>query len=76
MTASAQLYKWFEKEFGSPTCHDIRTKYGGGVYYDTNIPWQAELSKQAGVFEKCVEMAGKTAARAAEKIWDEQHKAA
>jgi C_GCAxxG_C_C family probable redox protein len=74
MTAAAQLYKWYEKEFGSPTCHDIRTTFGGGVYYDMLIPWQAELAKKAGVHEKCVELAGKTASKAAEMIWDALNK--
>ena len=75
MTATAQLYKWYEKEFSSPTCKDIRTKFGGGVYYDYQIPWQAELAKQAGVHEKCVDLAGKTAGKAAEMLWDALNKA-
>jgi C_GCAxxG_C_C family probable redox protein len=70
MTLTGQLYKWYEKEFGSPTCREITTKFGGGVYYDMRVPWQAELAKEAGVHEKCVELAGKTAARAAEMLWD------
>jgi len=74
MMATAQLYKWFEKEFGSPTCKDIRTKFGGGVYYDYRIPWQAELAKTACVHEQCVEMVGKAASRAAEMLWDALHK--
>jgi len=74
MTAAAQLYKWFEKEFSSPTCRDIRTKFGGGVYYDYHIPWQAELAKAACVHEQCVEMVGKTTSRAAEMLWDAIHK--
>jgi C_GCAxxG_C_C family probable redox protein len=74
MTATAQLYKWFEKEFGSPTCKDIRTKFGGGVLYDTHIPWQAELAKAAHIHEQCAEMVGKATARAAEMLWDAEHK--
>ena len=74
MTAAGQLYKWYEKEFSSPACHDIRTKFGGGVYYDMRIPWQAELAKESGIHEKCVELAGKTAARAAEMLWDALYK--
>ncbi len=65
-----KLYKWFEKEFGSATCYDIRTRFADGVYYDTDIPWQAELAREAGVFDKCAELTGKTAARAAEMLWD------
>ncbi len=70
LTPVGKLYKWFEKEFGSATCHDIRTKFGGGVYYDTDVPWQAELAMEAGVGEKCGELTAKTAARAAEMLWD------
>ncbi|MFA5309071.1 MAG: C-GCAxxG-C-C family protein [Dehalococcoidales bacterium] len=74
MTAAGQLYKWYEKEFGSPTCKEIRTTFGGGVYYDMHIPWQAELAKEARVHEQCVTLAEKTAARAAEILWDEMNK--
>ena len=74
MTAAAQLYKWYEKEFGSPTCQDIRTKFGGGVSYDMRVPWQADLAKEAGIHEKCVELAGKTAGKAAEMLWDALNK--
>ena len=64
-----RLYKWFEKEFGSANCREIRTGFAG-VYYDPNVPWQAELAKEAGVSEKCAELVGKTAARTAEMLWD------
>ena len=65
-----KLYKWFEKEFGSATCHDIRTRFGGGAYYDFSIPWQRELAMEAGQMEKCAELTGKTAAKIAEMLWD------
>jgi hypothetical protein len=74
MMLTGQLYKWYEKEFGSPTCKDIRTTFGGGVFYDMRIPWQAELARQARVHEKCLELAGKTASRAAEMLWDALNK--
>ncbi len=64
-----KLYKWFEKEFGSATCLELRTSFAG-VYYDTNIPWQEELANEAGVPEKCAELVGKTAAKTAEMLWD------
>ncbi len=65
------LYKWFEKEFGSAKCHDIRTRFGGGVFYDINIPWQAELAEKAGISEQCCDLVGKTAARTVEMILDD-----
>jgi len=63
-----KLYKWFEKEFGSATCRDIRTSFAGGVYYDVNVPWQAELAKKAGLAVKCAELTGKVAAKTAEML--------
>jgi C_GCAxxG_C_C family probable redox protein len=74
ITASGQLYMWFGKEFGSPTCKDLKTKFGGGVWYDMHIPWQAELAKKACVHEQCVEMVTKNTAHAAEMLWDALHK--
>jgi C_GCAxxG_C_C family probable redox protein len=64
-----KLYKWFEKEFGSATCREVRIRFAGGVYYDRNVPWQAELDRESGSFEKCVELTGKVAAKAAEMLW-------
>jgi C_GCAxxG_C_C family probable redox protein len=69
--AVGKLYKWFEKEFGSATCREIRTRFAGGVYYDRNVPWQAELVNESGSFEKCVELTGKVAAKAAEMLWSD-----
>jgi hypothetical protein len=69
--AVGKLYKWFEKEFGSATCREIRTRFAGGVYYDRNVPWQAELDNESGSFEKCVELTGKVAAKAAEMLWSD-----
>ena len=63
-----KLYKWFEKEFGSATCRDIRTSFGGGVYYDINVPWQKELANEAGIPEKCAELTGKVAVKTAEML--------
>lgn len=65
-----RLYKWFEKEFGSVRCRDICTRFAGGVHYDRNIRWQAELAEEAGLHDKCVDLTGKTAARVAEMMWD------
>ncbi len=56
-----QLLDWFKKEFGSQMCHDLT----GGV--DFSDPEQ--LSKYyASGHEKCVEMAGKTAAKLADLL--------
>ncbi|UCC60692.1 MAG: C_GCAxxG_C_C family protein [Dehalococcoidia bacterium] len=66
----ARLYKWFEKEFGSPTCRGIRTSMAGGVFYDTKIPWQKEMADEAGLQAMCAELVAKTAAHTAEILWD------
>jgi hypothetical protein len=34
------------------------------------VPWQQELAIEAGVYDKCDILIKKTAARAAELIWD------
>jgi len=65
----AHLYKWFEKEFGSAICHEIRYR-ANGVHYDLKIPWQFQMAEQSGQFEKCARLTGKTAAKAAEMLWD------
>jgi hypothetical protein len=63
-----KFYKWFEKEFGSVKCRELRTIYAG-VYYDLNSAWQRELSEESGVHEKCNEMVRKSAAKVAEILW-------
>lgn len=69
-TQVGKLYKWFEKEYQATACQDIRKNFGGGVFYEWHIPWQAELAKEAGVMEKCGNMVGKTAAKTAEMMYD------
>ena len=66
---TARLYKWFEKEFGSTICREIRARHSG-VHYDLKIPWQFELAAEAGQFDKCAELVGKAAAKTAEMLWD------
>ena len=65
----AKLYKWFEKEYGGVTCRQVRIRTMG-VYYDTKVPWQAELAMEAGMYDICSDLAGKVAAKAAEMLWD------
>ena len=67
----ARLYKWFEKEFGSPTCRGVRTRMAGGVFYDTKILWQKEMADEAGLPAMCAELVAKTAAHTAEMLWDD-----
>jgi hypothetical protein len=69
-----KLYKWFEKEFGSVKCHDVRAKLDGGVFYDLKSPWQFDLAMKAGHQEKCSDIAGKVAAKVVEMILDDEEK--
>ena len=62
------LYKWFEKEFGTVRCRELRTKFGDGIYYDLNVYWQRYMAEEAGVGDGCVDLVGRVAARAAELI--------
>ena len=67
-----KLYKWFEREFGSAICSNIR-KSLIGVDLDTRIPWEKEMSEELGLHERCCELAGKTARKVAEvMIQDEK----
>lgn len=66
----AKLYKWFQTEFGSATCRDIRTKFGGGAFYDFSVPWERELAEKARIFEQCSKLVGKAAAKTADILWD------
>ena len=65
----AKFYKWFEKEFGSVICREVRAKIFG-VHYDLKVPWQAELAEEAGMIDECSKVVGRTAAKAAEMLWD------
>ncbi len=74
MPRVGKLYKWYEQQFGSATCLDIKTGFGGGVYYDSNVPWQQELAKEAGVPGKCVDLVAETVAYLVDQLWDEVKK--
>ena len=52
---------WFNEEFGSTMCADLT----GGV--DFRDPKQIEAFKESGL-EKCIEMAGRAAAKLAELL--------
>ena len=67
-----KLYKWFEKEFGSAHCREIRTKQHG-VFYDLGVPWQFDLAMADGHLEKCSDLTAKTAAKAVEMLWEDRH---
>lgn len=70
MTPVGKLYKWFEKEYGGVRCRDVRIRTLG-VYYDTKVPWQGELAREAGMYKHCSDLAGKVAARVVEMLWQD-----
>ncbi len=67
---TGKLYKWYEQKYGSTRCYDIKKFFGNGVYYDTNVPWQAEMAKQAGIPGKCSALVEETAEYAIEELWN------
>jgi C_GCAxxG_C_C family probable redox protein len=68
--STGRFYKWFEREFGSVKCHELRKKFANGIYYNIHVPWQRELYEEAKVPEQCIEMVKKTAVKVTEILWD------
>jgi len=60
----AKLAKWFEREFGSVICREIRKSFLG-TDLSRDIPWQQEWAKELGISEHCKKVVSKTARRAA-----------
>jgi len=60
----AKLSKWFEREFGSITCRDIRRSFMG-TELSRDIPWQKEWMEELGLHEHCAKIVARTARRAA-----------
>ncbi len=64
MEPVAKLAKWFEREFGSIECRDIRKAFMG-TELSREIPWQKQWMKELGIHEHCAKIVAKTARRAA-----------
>ena len=60
----AKLAKWFEREFGSIICRDIRKAFMG-TELSREIPWQKEWMQELGIHEHCSKIVAKTARRTA-----------
>jgi C_GCAxxG_C_C family probable redox protein len=60
----AKLAKWFEREFGSIVCRDIRKAFMG-TELSREIPWQKKWLGELGMHEHCSKIVAKTARRAA-----------
>jgi C_GCAxxG_C_C family probable redox protein len=68
-----ELYDWFKAEFGTLTCDEIVEKHKKEL---DATPDAKDLSKETmleRMHDKCHILCAKTAARAAEMLWDELH---
>ncbi|MGD0919242.1 MAG: C-GCAxxG-C-C family protein [Thermodesulfobacteriota bacterium] len=66
----AQLYKWFRKEFGSVKCRIVRSRFERELNQDIHNRGLTDDEKQTVLFARCDELTAKTAARAAEILWE------
>jgi C_GCAxxG_C_C family probable redox protein len=62
MEQAARLAKWFEREFGSLDCKELRKSHMG-TELNMGTPWQNEWADQLGMKERCSEIAARTARR-------------
>src|ERR1035437_7233901 len=63
MEQAARLAKWFEHEFGSIICSELRKSHMG-TELSMGVPWQNEWAEQLGMRKRCAEYSAKTARRA------------
>jgi hypothetical protein len=71
---AADFFIWFKGEKGTVNCRNIITEHGNGTFYNFGNPEQAMAAREAGVFDKCVELVQDNAAEATDILWDELHK--
>ncbi len=62
-----RLHKWFEREFGSVICREIRKSFLG-VDLDPNIQWQLEMAREEGIHDYCSRLVGKVARKTGELL--------
>jgi C_GCAxxG_C_C family probable redox protein len=58
----ARLAKWFEREFKSTMCGELKRSFAG-VPLSMDVPWQRQWAEQLGMMKNCNAMAAKTAQR-------------
>ncbi len=68
---TGKLCKWFEREFGSVICGEVRKKLNG-IDLFSSIPWQKEMADELGFHKHCSEIVGKTARKVAEMMMEEE----
>ncbi len=64
LEAAGKLCKWFEREYGTMTCSEIRFSHIG-TDLNNKIPWQKQMEDDLGMHIHCCEMATETARKAA-----------
>jgi C_GCAxxG_C_C family probable redox protein len=65
----ARLAKWFEREFGSIICSELRKSYMG-TELSLEVPWQREWAEKLGMLKRCQEMVARTARRTLAMLGD------
>jgi len=64
LQTAGRLCKWFEREFGSMNCSELRFSHLG-TELNNKVPWQKQMEDDLGMRTYCCEMATETAKRAA-----------
>lgn len=64
MEIAGKLCKWFEREFGTTSCAEIRKAYMG-TDLSNKIPWQKQIADELNMRGRCLDIAEKTARRTA-----------
>lgn len=70
----AEIYDWFKKEFGSVKCRRIHSKQKKEAKADPTYRGLTRKERRDRAHAQCEELAGKTAAHAAETLWDALNK--
>lgn len=65
----ARLSKWFEREFGSTICAELRKSHMG-TDLSMGVPWQNEWANQLGMRTRCTEFVAATCRRALQMLDD------
>ena len=68
---AAKLCKWFEREFGSTVCSQLRKSFIGADL-DTKVPWQKQMAEELGLRKYCCDLQRKTAKKVAELMMEEE----
>jgi C_GCAxxG_C_C family probable redox protein len=68
-----ELYDWFKAEFGTLVCNQLLEKQKQALDADPSYKGLTESAKLDKMHDLCHLMGAKTAARAAEMLWDESH---